>query len=146
MIRSLSLTLAGGALALTGCGGDARDAYCETVAEHQAELGEIAASPSPGALFEALDHYRDLAEEAPRDLTDEWRQVIGRIESLASALEQAGVDPSTYDPEVTLDQLAADDRRVVRNAARDLGDEQTREAMRGIEQQALDVCQTPLSQ
>ena len=140
----LALAVAAGVLA--GCGTDETTGYCESVQEHQRELSDIAASTEPGAVFDALDAYRDLQDRAPRDLSDEWSQVIGRIEALERALDEAGVDPSAYDPATTLDSLPAARRAAIQGAARDLGDERVVAAMAGIEQQALDVCKMPLSQ
>lgn len=133
---------------LTSCGGGSGvdSDYCQAVREHQTELSDVAASTEPGAVFGALDAYRDLADEAPRDLRDEWRQVITRVEGLDVALDEAGVDPAAYDPKKTLKTLPPEQRRTIEGAARDLGDTATVEAMEGIEQQALDVCKTPLSQ
>jgi hypothetical protein len=142
--RTLVTALA--AVLLTGCGGDETSGYCQSVKEHQVELSDIAASNEPGAIFGALDAYRDLQGEAPRDLRDEWTQVIGRLEALQSTLDEAGVDPAAYDPRTTLEALPADQRAAIRGAARDLGDRATVGAMAGIEQQALDVCKMPLSQ
>lgn len=144
----LAVVLASGLL--TGCGlrdrsGTESD-YCHAVHQHQIELSDIAASGGPGAVFDALDSYRDLADEAPLDLRDEWSQVIKRIEALDKALDEAGVDPATYDPKTTLKTLTLEQRRAITGAARDLGDEATHQAMAGIEQQALDVCKTPLTQ
>lgn len=153
MRTSLAATAALGVLitvTLGGCGGDEQTGpesdYCQAVQEHQEALSEIAASTEPGVVFEALDPYRELADEAPSDLRDEWAQVIKRIEALEAALDEADVDPSTYDPETTLKTLPADERSAITGAARDLGDEATVQAMAGIEQQALDVCRTPLNQ
>lgn len=144
MRRLLFLAAAG--VLLTGCSDDATSGYCESVKDHQVELSDIAASTQPGAIFELLDPYRDLRDEAPRDLGDEWSQVISRIENLASALDEAGIDPAAYDPRTTADSLPAAQRRAIEGAARDLGDDATVAAMAGIEQQALDVCKLPLSQ
>ncbi|WP_457207801.1 hypothetical protein, partial [Nocardioides sp. P5_C9_2] len=113
---------------------------------HQAELSDIAASGEPGAILGALDAYRDLRAQAPDDLRDEWTQVVTRLEDLQEALAAADVDPASYDPEVTPQDLPDEDRRAVESAARALGETGTIEAMGGIEQQALDVCGTPLSQ
>ncbi|WP_310528486.1 hypothetical protein [Nocardioides sp.] len=141
-----ALALALAAALLTGCGDDGSGAYCESVKEHQRELSDIAASTDPGAIFGALDAYRDLQARAPRDLDDEWDQVIDRLEALESALDEAGVDPATYDPVTTLASLSPAQRSAVKGAARDLGDQATVASMAGIEQQALDVCKMPLSQ
>lgn len=142
----IAVALGVAAVLLTACSDDRTGGYCETVEEHQVELSDLAASTEPRAVFELLGPYRDLRDEAPRDLRDEWSQVIRRIEALESALDEAGVDPSTYDSKTTLDSLPAAERTAIQGAARDLGDEATVAAMAGIEQQALDVCKTPLSQ
>ena len=131
---------------LAGCDGDQTSGYCETVKEHQVELSDIAARSERGAVFDALDAYRDLRDDAPRDLRDEWSQVIGRLDALESALDEAGVDPAAYDPKSTLTSLPPAQRTAIQGAARDLGDDATVAAMAGIEQQALDVCKMPLSQ
>lgn len=144
-MRSLTAALLAVTL-LAGCGGDGDEDYCAAVKEHQAELTEIAASGGSGALFDALPAYRDLQAGAPSDLSDEWTQVIGRLTALQEALEDAGVDPSAYDPKKPPTDLTDDQRAAIEGAARDLGEPATVRAMTGIEQQALDVCKTPLSQ
>lgn len=144
MRRLLAALLA--AALLSGCGGGDDDDYCAAVEEHQAELSEIAASGDAGAIFDALPAYRDLQEAAPPDLSDEWTQVIGRLTTLQEALEDAGIDPSSYHPKEPPADLTDEQRAAVEGAARDLGEPATVRAMTGIEQQALDVCKTPLSQ
>ena len=44
--------------------------------DHQAELGELAAEGGQTALLDALPAYRELQEQAPDDITDEWQQVV----------------------------------------------------------------------
>lgn len=130
---------------LTGCSGDPQEKYCDAVTDHQEELTEIAASEDTGALFDALDTYDDLREQAPRDIADDWDAVIGPLRALESALEDHGVDPSSYasdDPPADLD---AQGRQEIEAAAREVGSEQTVTAMAAVEQHALDVCGTPLS-
>ncbi|KRF35981.1 hypothetical protein [Nocardioides sp. Soil805] len=146
-MRRTLLPVAALVLGLTaaGCSSE-QETYCQAVEEHQPELTDIAASAEPGAVLDALDAYRDLREQAPDDLRDEWTQVVTRLEALRGALDDAGVDPASYDPKVTPEELAQDDRRAVESAARALGETATIKAMGGIEQQALDVCGTPLSQ
>jgi hypothetical protein len=142
VVPVLAALVAGGA---TACSSE-QESYCQAVEEHQAALSEVAASREPGAVLDALDVYRDLQDEAPRDIRDEWSQVVTRLEALQQALDDAGVDPASYDPGRTPDGLADDDRRAIEAAARDLGRPETVEAMSGVEQQARDVCGTPLSQ
>jgi hypothetical protein len=133
------------ALALGGCSDDPQADYCDAVRDHQEELTEIAADSDAGAIFDALDAYDDLAEEAPRDIADDWQSVIGPLRDLQQALEDSGVDPSTYSaekPPAGLDDAA---RLDIEAAARKVGSEQTVTAMAAVEQHALDVCGTPLS-
>ena len=141
--RPIVLLLAG--LTLTGCSGDPQEAYCEAVEEHQASLTDVAAAEDPGALFDALDAYDDLAAKAPRDIADDWEAVVDPLRELEAVLEDSGVDPSTYaatDTPADLDEAARED---IEAAARKVGSEQTVDAMAAVEQHALDVCGTPLS-
>lgn len=132
-------------LVLGGCSGDPHERYCETVEEHQAELTEVAAADDPGAVFDALDAYDDLAERAPRDIADDWSVVVDPLRALERALAEHDVDPSDYDAESPPPGLDQGARAEIEAAARDVGSEQTVRAMAAVEQHALDVCGTPLS-
>ncbi len=132
-------------LPLVGCADD-KERYCDAVEEHQEELSEITAEGGPTALLDALDIYRDLQDQSPSDISDEWQQVVRSIESLAEALDEAGVDPASYDPEDPPADISEEDREAIARAADEVGSLETQEALRGVEQQARDVCKTPLSQ
>ena len=144
MTRAASLLLLA-ALALTGCSGDPQEGYCDAVTDHQEELTEVAASEDTGALFDALDTYDELREQAPRDIADDWDAVIGPLRELERALEDHGVDPSSYASDEPPADLGDEARREIEAAAREVGSEQTVTAMAAVEQHALDVCGTPLS-
>lgn len=132
-------------LPLTACGGDPVEDYCAAVQEHQAELTDVAAVGGPTALLGALEIFRDLQEQAPSDISDEWQQVVGRLEALEEALDAAGVDPSTYDRERPPAGVDADDRSRIEAAAKELVAPETATALESLQQQARDVCKTPLS-
>jgi hypothetical protein len=132
-------------LALTGCSGDPQEQYCETVTDHQEELTEIAASEDSGALFDALDAYDDLREQAPRDIADDWDAVIGPLRELEEVLSDHRVDASSYAADEPPADLDDEGRREIEAAARDVGSERTVTAMAAVEQHALDVCGFPLS-
>lgn len=142
-MKLLALVLVAGLA--TGCSGDPQADYCEAVENHQVELTEIAASTDAGALFDALPVYDDLAEEAPDDIAGEWDQVVGPLRALEDALDEAGVDPSSYDAAKPPADLDPERRKTIEGAARRVGSEQTVTAMAAVEQHALDVCGTPLS-
>jgi hypothetical protein len=132
-------------LALGGCSGDPQERYCESVEEHQAELTEVAADDDPGAVFDALDAYGELAEQAPRDIADDWSAVVDPLRALEQVLAAHDVDPSDYDAESPPPGLDEGARAEIEAAARDVGSEQTVRARAAVEQHALDVCGTPLS-
>jgi len=144
-VTRAALVLLLAVLALSGCSGDPQETYCEAVSEHQAELTDIAASEDTGALFDALDTYDDLRQQAPRDIADDWDAVIEPLRALEKALADNGVDASSYtsdEPPADLDEAG---RQEIEAAAREVGSEQTVTAMAAVEQHALDVCGTPLS-
>lgn len=134
------LVLAGAVLG--GCSQDPQEAYCEVVAEEQDALA--AAAEQPGGLLEARDSLGRLAGAAPRDVRDEWAEVLLRVDALRAALDEAGVDPASYDPGRAPEGVGAEDRRAIESAAVALVEPTTQRAVRALEQQTLDVCRTSL--
>ena len=131
-------------LLLAGCGDD-KDIYCDAVSDHQKDLSETLGDGSPDALLKALGIFQDLADQAPSDITDEWQQVIRSLEGLQQALEDAGVDPATYDRAHPPTGLTAEEKRTIDAAAADVGSGATLQALSDLDQQARDVCHTPLT-
>jgi hypothetical protein len=129
---------------LTGCASD-QEEYCDAVKDHQDELTEVVAEGGQTGLLDALPVYRELQDQAPSDITDEWQQVVRSVEKLQQALDDAGVDPATYDPKKPPQGVSDDDVAAIADAADQVGSLETQRALQGLEQQALDVCQTPLS-
>jgi hypothetical protein len=114
------------------------------VKEHQERLSEIMSDAGPTALLDALDSFRELRDEAPDDITDEWQQVIRSIEGLERALDEAGVDPDDYRDGKPPEGVSKQDRAAIARAADDIGSRDTEVALAGVRQQALDVCKTQL--
>ena len=129
---------------LVACGSDQED-YCDAVEEHQQELSEIVGSGEPDALIEALEILRELQDRAPDDISDEWQQVVGRLDALESALDDAGVDPATYDRDNPPADLTDEEAAAIDAAAAELGGGTTLRALQDLDQQARDVCKTPLT-
>jgi len=144
----VTAVLAGLALLAGGCGEptaeEVRADYCATVKEQQRALSEKLADRSPTALLEAQPQLRALAADAPGDIADEWRSVLAAIQGLDEALAEADVDPATYDPKKPPSGLTARERGAIERAAAELLNPQTREAVAAVDQQARDVCGTPL--
>ena len=142
MRRLVLLTLV--APLLVACG-DEKDGYCDAVAEHQEHLSEIVGSGEPDAMLQALDVFQDLQDQAPSDITDEWQQVVGSVEALQAALDDAGVDGATYDRDHPPGDVTAEQKRAIDDAAARVGGAETLQAIKDLDQQARDVCHTPLT-
>jgi hypothetical protein len=127
-----------------GCG-DPEDDYCSAVKDHQQALSQIVSDGRRDSLIRALDIFKDLQGKAPGDVTDEWQQVVSRIEALDTALRDAGVDPASYDRQKPPAGLGAEDKARIDAAARELGSGETLQALQSLDQEARDVCQTPLT-
>lgn len=141
MIRVAVLLLT--AVLLFGCGDD-QEQYCDAVKSHQQELGGLLGGGGPDALLQALPVFRDLADEAPDDIRDDWRTVVDALEGLRDALDDAGVDPTTYDRDQPPAGLTAEQKDAIDAAARRLTSAGTVAAFNAVDQQAKDVCGTPL--
>ena len=142
----LTALLAAATPALGGCGeDDPFEAYCEEVEAQQAALSEDLAGGEATGLIDALPEFERLEAKAPDDLQDEWDTVISRIGALVGALEDAGVDPASYDREKPPADLSPEDRKAIDAAARALVTPEMARALAGVEQQARDVCKTPLT-
>jgi hypothetical protein len=125
---------------------DVRVDYCETVSERQVELTELMAQAGATTLLDARDVLGDLAEDAPRDVRDEWDQVLDAIDGLQQALDEPGVDAATYDADDPAEGVTKDQQRAIARAADELATAETVEAWEGVKQHAKDVCKTPLYQ
>lgn len=119
--------------------------YCAAVEDRRDEIGAaVAAGPETG-LLRALPSFEALQDKAPEDIRDEWAVVTGRIRALRDAFAAAGVDPESYDRKKPPASVSAKDRAAIETAAVRLGSEETRAALASVDQQARDVCHTPLS-
>ena len=137
------------AAVLTGCSSspeDVRADYCEVVEEQQVALTEALAADSPDALLGALPLFRELAEEAPRDIDADWTAFIGALEGLQEALDAAGVEPETYSAKNPPADVTEEEQAAIARAADALATRDVSDAFDAVQQHAKDVCQTPLYQ
>lgn len=144
----LLLAVAGVAAYLLVRSDDADDPfadYCDAVVDHREEIGAARSAGATTGLLRALPAFEELAEEAPQDIRDEWRTVVDRVRDLRDALDDAGVDAASYDPAKPPEGLTGDQEEAIETAAVRLGADDTAAALAGVEQQARDVCKTPLS-
>jgi len=128
---------------LAGCSSQ-EERYCDAVKDHQTELGRVSDEGGPDAVLDELPTMEALADKAPSDIKDEWQTLINAVRALDQAFDDAGVDPASYDPKHPPADLSAADRAKIEAAAGDLGSDSVRSASAGIEQEALDICKTPI--
>lgn len=144
LVAVVVVALAGASLA--GCGEDDPFAtYCDEVQEQQKPLTEALAVEGPTALIEALPSFEALSDKAPDDITDDWLILVRGIEGLVQALEDADVDPATYDRDQPPAGVSKEQQAAIDTAARRLTASDTVLALEAVQQQARDVCKTPLS-
>lgn len=137
------------AAALSGCGSgpeDERADYCEVVNEQQVALSEALGEESPDAVLGALPLFRELADEAPRDIDDDWTVFIGALEELQGALDAAGVAAASYDAKNPPEDVTEEEQAAIARAADQLVTQEVSNAFEAVKQQAKDVCKTPLYQ
>ncbi len=131
----------------TGCSdskSEVLERYCDEVQTQQKPLTEAAASGATG-LLDALPSFEALREKAPTDIVDAWIVVVQRISVLADALDDAGVDPAAYALGEPPEGVSDTDQAAIAAAATGLRTEAMRDALDTVQQQARDVCKTPLS-
>jgi len=129
---------------LLGCSDDPFADYCEVVADNQTELTQILDEGGPDVLLRALPIFRELEDAAPSDIRDDWQIVVNGLAALESALDDAGVDPATYDREDLPEGVSEAERDRIDAAAAELTTDESVAAFAAVEQQARDVCKTPL--
>lgn len=127
-----------------GCSDDPYADYCEVVTDNQEELTGIIGDGGSDVLLRALPIFRELEDAAPSDIRDDWKIVVSGLTALESALEDADVDPATYDREALPEGVSDEERDRIDAAAQDLRSADSVAAYTAVEQQARDVCKTPL--
>ena len=119
--------------------------YCATVEEHRPLIGvALKAGPTTG-LIRALPSFEALSKKAPDDIADDWAIVIDSITGLVDALDAASVDPASYDRSAPPAGLTREEKGRIDAAATALAAPATAAALAAVEQQARDVCGSPLS-
>lgn len=130
---------------LVSCGGDPYAGYCDAVKRHQEQLTRTLGEGGPQALLKALPTFEELQDEAPSDIEDDWAALTRALTDLKDALEAADLDPATYDPAKPPAGVTTAERDRIAAAATTVGGERTRAALAAVDQQARDVCHSPLT-
>lgn len=130
---------------LTSACGHSQSDYCHAVSGHQTQLTQLIDGGKKDALIQVLPIFEDLQGKAPADVSDEWQVVVTRIRALKTAVDNANVDPATYDRKHPPAGVSAEDRQLIDRAAAGVGAADVSSALDALQQEARDVCQTPLT-
>lgn len=143
--RALPLVLGVALVAtLSGCASDT-ERYCDSLADSRETLAGLASGPGDAAAMDqALQVFRDLRDDAPGDLEDEWSTLVFAYETLTEAFRDADVDPGEYDPAAPPPSLSDEQVRRIEGAAAELRTPRVMDAADGVEQHARDVCKVDL--
>lgn len=135
---------------VSSCGGDDGDdpsvssefrTYCAVAKKNQ---GIFADDGTGVGLIANIDKLKQIADQAPDDLKDEWQVFLGALEGLRSAIDSTGLKPSDFVDGKPPAATSATDRQTIAFAADRLGQTDVVEAADGIEQHAKDVCKFQL--
>jgi hypothetical protein len=129
---------------VASCGEDPVGSYCDAVKSHRDQLSEIEQGGTSSTL-DALPILRDLRDRSPDDVRADWNRMVAAFDRLHDALHAAGVDPATYDPKHPPAGLTADDRAAIDAAVAGVTSAETAQAWLSVQQEARDVCHTPLT-
>jgi hypothetical protein len=84
---SAALVLAAGTL--SACGSSTDD-YCDSLEDAQSTFSSIEGDDVAG-IGDAVDTLRDIGDQAPDEVSDDWEVLIGTFDEMESALEDAGL-------------------------------------------------------
>jgi hypothetical protein len=159
---SISIFSAGlllGSGLVTGCGsdddgggGNAGGDYCKTLKSAASNVRSFTAkgaTPDFAKIQDFLDTAHDLADEAPSEVKDDWTVVLGAMDSLTSALEEAGIKLEDFGDIIATGQLpeGVDPAKLtaLTGKLQAIGNEKVTKAGEAISKHAKDDCDVDLS-
>jgi hypothetical protein len=131
---------------LTACASDT-DSYCAELEKQKETLADLAnRSDRPGedVLTGTLDVWRDLRDEAPADIADEWSTLVFALEGLVEAFDDAGTTPEEFDPASPPEGVGKAEVKRLEDAAAELASGRVTAAGESVQQHARDVCKVDL--
>ena len=147
-MRSAAAALAGLLLAssLTGCASPT-EKYCSTLKDDKAKLGKLADSsdkPQAQVLHDSLALFEDLHDAAPKDVAGDWGDFVFAWRSVVDALDEAGVDPGSFDPAHPPAGVSTAQVQAIEQAAEELRSDKVTAAATRIEDHAQTICKVDL--
>ena len=138
-LKTAVAVLAASAL-LTACGGNDTDAYCDRL---QKAEDDFSALDSGENMSDAFDTFRDLRDEAPDAVKDDWKQLVEAVEGIEKAYEDAGIDLDEVD-KLDASKLSQEQITKLTEAMGSLDDEGYSEAGEAISKHAKSECDIEL--
>lgn len=144
---------------LTGCGsdgdGDSKsggDDYCATMKKAAAEIKAFTAddaNPDFSKFQDFIDKAEELADEAPSEIKDDWKVVLGAMDDLTSALDDAGISIEELMAAATTGEMpdGVDMQKLTELGSKlqTLTSDKTEAATDAIDKHAKDECDIDLS-
>lgn len=160
MRRSAAITagLLLGAGLLAGCGGDGDGKagggdYCDTLKSTATTVKSFTgdgATPDFSKFDDFIDAAHDLEDQAPSSLADDWKVVIGGMDALTAALEDAGITLEELMTAATTGQMppGVDQAKLMALAPKleSLSGAEMEAATDAIDKHAKDECDVDLSE
>jgi hypothetical protein len=157
-IVAAGLLLGSGLVSGCGSSGDGGSAgsgggdYCDTLKAAATSIKSFTAddaTPDFSKLPDFIAKAHELADNAPSDVKDDWTVMVGAMDSLTSALDEAGIKLEDFGTIVSSGQLpeGVDPAKLTALTAKlqELGGDEVTKAGDAISKQAKDDCKVDLS-
>ncbi|WP_019146514.1 hypothetical protein [Aeromicrobium massiliense] len=125
---------------LTACGGNDTGAYCDRLEKAEDDFSSVG---QDGNMSDAFDTFRELRDEAPDAVKDDWETLTGAIEEMEKAYEDAGIDLDKVD-ELDASKLSQEQVAKLSEATKKLGNKDYTDASNNISEHAKSECDIDL--
>ena len=132
---------------LSGCGGDGTDSYCDSLESTQKDFENFETSDFSN-FDEFTDRVKDLADDAPDAVKDDWKVLSDAFQEFVDALDKAGLEPADLDGLANGDVPDGVDMEALQEAMGEvqaLGSDEVQKATDNIEKHAKDECNIDFS-
>jgi len=125
---------------LTACGGSDTGAYCDRLEKAEDDFSSLG---EDGNMSDAFDTFRELRDEAPDAVKDDWKTLAGAIDDMEKAYEDAGIDLDEVD-KLDASKLSQDQIKKLTEATSKLSSEDYTKASDNISEHAKSECDIDL--
>ena len=126
---------------LAACSGER--SYCASLKEDRPKLQKLSEDGADG-LTKSIDLLAGLRDQAPDQISDEWKTLVAALQDLVAAVRASGADFSDFKDGKAPAGVTAGQLKAVQQAATELTQPRVEQAGKSIEQHAIDVCKVDL--